>query len=89
MRTTVDINPDLLKRIRKLADEEGLSFKDALNRAITRGLTDPPPSAAEPYRLPNLRIGIPADWDAKRIKQFLHDEEVERYLKVARRSTNE
>lgn len=89
MRTTVDINPDLLERVRKLADAEGVSFKEALNRVITRGLTDAPPAKVKPYRLPNLQIGIPAAWDAKRIKQFLHDDEVERYLKVAGRSVAE
>lgn len=89
MRTTVDINADLLERIRKLADAEGIPFKDALNRAITRGLTAPPATAAGPYRLPDLQIGIPADWDARRLKQFLHDDEVERYLRTSRGSTSE
>jgi hypothetical protein len=88
MRTTVDINPDLLERVRKLADAEGVSFKEALNRVITRGLTDAPPAKTKPYRLPNLQIGIPADWDAKRIKQFLHDDDVDRYLNVAGRSAS-
>lgn len=85
----MDINPDLLERLRKLANAEGIPFKDALNRTITRGLTDAPATAIEPYRLPDLQIGIPADWDARRLKQFLHDDEVERYPKTARRSTSE
>lgn len=89
MRTTVDINPDLLERIRTLAEAEGIPFKDALNRAITRGLADPPATPSGPYRLPDLQIGIPADWDAKRLKQFLHDDEVDRYLNIARRSTSQ
>jgi hypothetical protein len=89
MRTTVDINTDLLERLRKLADAEGISFKDALNRAITRGLAEAPATAVEPYRLPDLRIGIPAAWDARRLKQFLHDEDVERYLRTAPRSSSE
>ncbi len=89
MRTTVDINTDLLDRLRKLAAAEGIPFKDALNRAITRGLTDASTTVTEPYRLPDLQIGIPADWDARRLKQLLHDDDVERYLKTARRSTSE
>lgn len=39
MRTTVDISPDLLARVRKLADKEGVSFKEALGRVIARGNT--------------------------------------------------
>ncbi len=89
MRTTVDINTDLLDRLRKLAAAEGIPFKDALNRAITRGLATAPAAAPQPYRLPALQIGIPADWDARRLKQLLHDDDVERYLKSARRSTSE
>lgn len=89
MRTTVDINTDLLERIRKLAVAEGIPFKDALNRAITRGLTDAPATVSGPYRVPDLQIGIPADWDARRLKQFLHDDEVERYLRTSRGSTSE
>jgi hypothetical protein len=88
MRTTVDINADLLERIRQHATENGISFKDALNHAITRGLSSSNQPATEPYRLPDLQIGIPPDWDARRLKQFLHDEEVARYLESARRSTN-
>ncbi len=87
MRTTVDINADLLDRLRTLADEEGISLKDALNRAITRGLTTAPATSREPYRLPSLHIGIPADWDAKRIKQTLYDEEDERQLRIVSGST--
>ncbi len=89
MRTTVDINPDLLERVRQLADAEGVSFKEALNRVITRGLSDAPVAVAEPYHLPSFNIGFPADWDAKRMKQILLDEDLEHYLKLQRRDRNE
>ncbi len=82
MRTTVDINQDLLERLRKLADAEGISFKDALNRALSRGLAPVPAAAREPYRLPTFNLG--RNWDAKTIKEFLHEEEMERYLKTQR-----
>lgn len=87
MRTTVDINQDLLERLRKLADDEGISFKEALNRAITRGLTPAVNAVREPYRLPTLNLG--GHWDAKTIKEFLHAEDIERYLKTTRRSPSE
>jgi hypothetical protein len=87
MRTTVDINQDLLERLRKLADAEGISFKDALNRAITRGLGPAPVAVREPYRLPTFNFG--ANLDARAIKEMLYEEDLERYLKTTRRSDRE
>lgn len=87
MRTTVDINPDLLARVRKLADAEGISFKEALNRTITRGLAPAPVAAREPFRQQTFDLG--GHWDAKTMKEFLHAAEMERYLKTTRRSPNE
>lgn len=89
MRTTVDINPDLLERIRKLADDEGISFKDALNRTITRGLTAAPAPPREPYRLPDLNLSGLGNLDAKAIKELLFQEDLERYLKTTRRREGE
>ena len=87
MRTTVDINQDLLERLRKLADDEGISFKEALNRAITRGLTPAAAAAREPFRQQTFNLGV--DLDAKAIKQMLYDDDVERYLKTQHRSPGE
>ena len=87
MRTTVDINQDLLERLRKLADDEGISFKEALNRAITRGLTSARVAVRLPYRLPTFNFGV--DLDARAIKEMLYEEDLERYLKTTRRSENE
>lgn len=83
----MDINPDLLERIRKLADYEGLSFKEALNRTLTRGLAPAPVAAREPFRQQTFDLG--GHWDAKTMKEFLHDAEMERYLKTTRRSSSE
>jgi hypothetical protein len=38
MRTTVTLDADLIARVRELANERGISFKDALNAAIRAGL---------------------------------------------------
>lgn len=84
MRTTVDLNPDLLNRIRQLADDEGISFKDALNRVVTRGLSESPIAGRQPYTLPKVALGIPKSMDARRMKEFLAQDELERY---ARRTT--
>jgi hypothetical protein len=60
MRTTVDIEPALLKRLRAEAHRRGESFKDSLNRTLRRGLEDrlgPPPP---PYRCPTFAMGEPS-----------------------------
>ena len=38
VRTRVTINPDLAKQVKLLAHRRGLSFKQALNEVIRRGL---------------------------------------------------
>jgi hypothetical protein len=41
MRTTVTLEPDLAKKVKALAHRLGLSFKQALNEVIRRGLAAP------------------------------------------------
>lgn len=83
MRTTVDINPDLLERIRKLADAKGISFKDALNRIITRGLAPAAKNTAahKPYRLPKFDFGVDKHYDLRKLNQQLADEDTEDFLR--------
>src|SRR5215471_17992270 len=38
MRTTVTLDPDVEARLREIARERGISFKEALNSAIRAGL---------------------------------------------------
>lgn len=89
MRTTVDIDQNLLERLRLMADKEGIPFKDALNRVLTRGLgLAPLPAPRERYRLPDIDLGL-GNMDARAIKQLLHEEDLERYLRISRRSNPE
>lgn len=81
MRTTVDINPDLLERVRKLADDEGISFKDALNRTLTRGLSAAAPAAREPFRMPTFPLGLERYYDINNINKQLADEDTEEFLR--------
>ena len=39
MRTTITLEPEVEKLIRKAMKERGISFKDALNSAVRAGLT--------------------------------------------------
>lgn len=84
MRTTVDINPDLLERVRKLADAEGVSFKEALNRVITRGLNLAPTAKRKPFVIPTFNLGLDRYFDVRKIRQQLDEEDDLRLLKMMR-----
>ena len=81
MRTTVDIDPHLLKRLRDEAHRRGVPFKQLLTAILRRGLDD----RTEPrrrYRMPSHSLGAPSaelDLDkALRVAARLQDEHVTR-----------
>ncbi len=55
MRTTVTLDEDVAALVRKLMEERGLSFKEAVNEAIRRGLA---PRARRAFRTPTFAMGI-------------------------------
>lgn len=57
MRTTVTLDPDLDAKVRSLARERGVSFKEALNTALRRGLAESV-EASRPYRLRTRPLGL-------------------------------
>jgi hypothetical protein len=56
MRTTVTLDPDVAGLVRKLMQERGITFKEALNTAVRAGVArqDRPR-----YRVPVRRMGEP------------------------------
>ncbi len=89
MRTTVDINPDLLDRLRKFAEQEGISFKDALNRAITRGINLPTAAPRKPFVIPTFNLGLDRYYDIRKIRHHLDEEDDLRLLKLMQRRKDE
>jgi hypothetical protein len=83
MRTTVSIDPDLAAKLRQIARERDISFKEALNTALRAGLGAP--SGARPYRVRarhlGLRPGIELD-RALRLAAALEDEETIRRIEL-------
>lgn len=83
MRTTVTIDPDVAAKLRRVARERGIPFKEALNGALRAGLG--PVVEARPYRVParrlELRSGIDLD-QALRAAASLEDEETIRKLEL-------
>lgn len=57
MRTTIDIDADLLDRVRTAAARAGRSFREELNRVIHRGLASPGARSADPYLTPTFDLG--------------------------------
>lgn len=81
MRTTVDIEAPLLKRLRVEAKRRGVSFKDLLQGLIRRGLQELPANRA-PYRVPARAMGTPEMRldKALGLAAALEDDEVTREL---------
>ena len=57
MRTTVTLDPVVAAKVRALARERGVSFEEALNSTLRRGLTTGGGSAQR-YRLASRRLGL-------------------------------
>jgi len=57
MRTTVTLEPDTEALLKRLMRERDLSFKQAINEAVRRGLTSPP-ADREPFRTKTYSMGV-------------------------------
>ncbi|MCE9601780.1 MAG: hypothetical protein K8S21_06140 [Gemmatimonadetes bacterium] len=84
MRTTVDIDPDLLERVRSDSMRSGRSFREELNRVIHRGLSMSGARVTEPYLTPTFALGpVPEGIDldkALALASVLADQESVRKL---------
>lgn len=88
MRTTVDIDDDLFRDVKRLVQREKSTVRAILNRALRRSLgsrqTDP---KSRPYRLPTFSMGavrIPGQNldKALALADRLEDEETARKLEM-------
>ena len=84
MRTTVTLDSDLAAKLRALARERGISFKEALNSTLRRGLASGGGSPQR-YRLASRRLGLRPGVDlehALRLADELEDAETIRKLEL-------
>lgn len=84
MRTTVDLDPALLKRLRVEARRRGVTVKELLAIALRRGLEEP--AASRPFRMRTMRLGqaqagVNLD-KALAVAHTLEDEETVRDLRL-------
>lgn len=82
MRTTVTLDPDVAARLKAMARERGISFKEALNTAVRAGLGGGR-RVARPFKhVPQpmgLRPGVTLD-KALQLAAAFEDEELVRRL---------
>jgi hypothetical protein len=85
MRTTVTIDPELQTRVREIARERGISFREALNDILRRGLGQAPPAGGQAYEVPVRDLGLRAGIDLDRafaLAAELEDDEIVRKLEL-------
>jgi hypothetical protein len=86
MRTTIDINDDLMRELKKRSHDTGHSLKDVINSILRRGLKIQNPAATgKGYRCPSFSLGHPASYNldhALEIAQSLESEEIARKLRL-------
>ncbi len=78
------LDPDLVAKLRRIAKERGISFKEALNTALRAGLGEQA-VAARRYRVRARRMGLRPGFDldrALRLAAALEDEETVRKLEL-------
>ena len=76
----MDIDQDLLERVRKRAAAEGLSLREALNQALFRGLAKNQPKR-EPYVMPVWDLGIHPHINVDKIRDHLAEIDDEEFIR--------
>jgi len=71
MRTTVTLDPDVEARLREVARERGVSFKEALNSAIRAGLMAA--RSTREYHTPSRSLGLRAGVNLDKALQMAAD----------------
>ena len=86
MRTTVDLELDLLKRLRREALRRGVPVKHLLSKLLREGLEARPAGPVGGYRCPTFAMGAPAPGvdltKALAVAAALEDDEVARELQL-------
>jgi hypothetical protein len=83
MRTTVTLDPDVAAKLKEETRNRGISFKEALNSSIRRGLETGERASGKPYTIRTRRLGARPGVDldkALALAGRLEDEEILRKL---------
>lgn len=86
MRTTLTIDDDLIRQMKKKAHDTGSPFKEIVNMALRAGLKEiDKPKTTKPYKCKTYSLGYPprADLDhALDLAEHLESEEIARKLSL-------
>jgi len=86
MRTTVTLEPELARKVKALAHRRGLSFKQALNDALRRGLSVPARrEVRKRYEVTPHAGGFRAGIDPGKLNQLVDQLEAEDFVATAQR----
>ena len=78
MRTTINIDDDVLDRARNLADEQGMPFRLVINEALRAGLDQvEAPARRRPYQTQSRPMGLKKGYDLDNIQELLAQTEGE------------
>jgi hypothetical protein len=81
VRTTLTLDDDLAARLKELAHRRGISFKEALNAALRRGLLAPEGRGrrARPFRVRTFKSPFQPGVDPLKLNQLSDEIEVRRF----------
>ena len=81
MRTTLTLDEDVAVRLKELADRKNLSFKEAVNTVLRRGLAAQERSArpARPFRADTFRSAFRPGVDPQKLNQLVDELEARRF----------
>ncbi len=86
-RTTMTLDADNARRLARLQKERDLSWKDAVNTVIRRGLDEAErPFRREPFKTPVIDLGRPAFKSREEFRALIRQIEDEDDLEKLRRS---
>lgn len=88
MRTTIDLAPDVLKRLRDTAHEENRPFKTIVDEVVRVGLlTRQPPQSKQPVEFPTWNFGFTPEVNltkALALAAELEDQEIIRKMELGK-----
>jgi hypothetical protein len=86
MRTTVTLDADVEQLLRDAMQQQRQSFKEALNQAIRRGLSNAQAGAEDtPFVVRASQMGLRAGIDSARLNQVADELEAESFVELSRR----
>ncbi len=76
MRTTLTLEDDLAARVRELAHRRRISFKEAVNEVVRRGLMAQEPRSRKPVQVETFSSAFRPGIDELKLNQLLDEMDV-------------